>query len=170
MTHQPRLNRYYRQGVTAMAGLLLALLAPPCLLASPNSTITASGRVPPTASVDLPANPISEPPVLAGDGSEMSVAIQDPVQIYASVPSLVALSPLQLAAPQGVNPSEVGAEINLTANGSRLLGASTGGGGAISFPGGAIAARISARFYSTTPRPLPAGTYTAITVLSVVAD
>jgi len=91
-------------------------------------------------------NPISEPPVLSSDDSSMAVALRDPVQINANVPSQVALSPLQLAAPQGVNPGAVGADINLSANGSLLIGATTSGGATIQIPVGAIAASVSARF------------------------
>ena len=63
-----------------------------------------------------------------------------------------------------MNPGAVGAEINLSANGSLLIGAT------LQIPVGSIAASASARLYSTATQPLPAGTYTASTVISVLAD
>jgi len=164
------LNQLRRPVCSGFSGLLLALLFAPALQANPTATITASGTVPPTAAVVVPTNPISEPPVFSSNGSSMAVALRDPVQISANVPSQVALSPLQLAAPQGVNPGAVGAEINLSANGSLLIGATTSGGATLQIPVGSIAASASARLYSTATQPLPAGTYTASTVISVVAD
>ena len=149
---------------------MVALLFAPALLASPTATITASGTVPETASVEVPTNPISEPHVLSSDGSSMAVALRDPVQINANVPSRVALSPLQLVPPQGVNQGAVSADINLSANGSLLIGATTSGGATVLIPVESIATSVSARFYSTTTQPLPAGTYTASTVIRVVAD
>ena len=170
MKASPWLNQLCRHGVSSFGGLLLALLIAPALQASPAATITASGTVPETAEVVVPTNPISEPPVLSSNGSVMAVALRDPVQINANVPSRVALSPLQLVPPQGVNPGAVGAEINLSANGSLLIGATTSGGATLQIPVGSIAASVSARFYSTTTQPLPAGTYTASTVISVLAN
>jgi len=170
MTAPSWLNQLCPLGASGFGGLLLALLFAPALQAIPTATITASGTVPETASVEVPTNPISEPPVLSSNGSVMAVALRDPVQINANVPSRVALSPLELVPPQGVNPGTVGAEIKLSANGSLLIGATTGGGATVQIPVGAIAASVSARFYSTTTQPLPAGTYTASTVISVVAD
>ena len=41
---------------------------------------------------------------------------------------------------------------------------------ALNFNGCFVAASVNARFYSTTAKLLPAGTYTATTVISVVAD
>ena len=170
MTASPWLNQLCRHGASGFGGLLLALLIAPALQASPTATITASGTVPETAAVQVPTNPISEPPVLTSYGSVMAVALRDPVQITANVPSQLALSRLQLAAPQGVNPTAVGAEIKLSANGSFLIGATTNEGGNSPFNSGIVAASVSARFYSTTTQPLPAGTYTASTVISVLAD
>jgi hypothetical protein len=51
-----------------------------------------------------------------------------------------------------------------------LIGATTNGGAALQIPVGSIAASMSARAYSTTTQPLPAGTHTTSTVISVVAD
>ena len=81
------------------------------------------------------------------------VALRDPVQIIANVPSRVALSPLQLVPPQGVNPGVVGADINLSANGSLLIGATTSGRATVQIPVGSIAASVSALF--TAPQPNP---------------
>jgi hypothetical protein len=170
MKPSPWLNQLCRHGASGFGGVLLALLFAPALQANPTATITASGTVPETAAVVVPTNPISEPPVLTSNGSVMVVALRDPVQINANVTSRVALSPLQLVPPQGVNPGAVGAEINLSANGSLLIGATTSGGATLQIPVGSIAASVSARFYSTTTQPLPAGTYTASTVISVLAD
>ena len=166
----PWLNQLCRHCASGFGGLLLALLIAPGLQASPTATITASGTVPETAAVQVPTNPITQPPVLSSTGSVMTVALRDPVQINANVPSRVALSPLQLVPPQGVNPGTVGAEINLSANGSLLIGATTSSGATLQIPVGSIAASVSARFCSTTIQPLPAGTYTASTVISVLAD
>ena len=170
MAAKPWLNQLRRPVCSGFSGLLLGLLFAPALQASPSATITASGTVPETASVEVPTNPISLPPVLSSNGSAMTVALRDPVQINANVPSRVALSPLQLVPPQGVNPGAVGADINLSANGSLLIGATTSGGATVQIPVGSIATSVSARFYSTTTQPLPAGTYTATTVISVLAD
>jgi len=170
MTASPWLNKLCRHGANGFGGTVVALLFAPALQASPTATITASGTVPETASVVVPTNPISEPPVLTSNGSVMAVALRDPVQINANVTSRVALSPLQLVPPQGVSSGAVGAEINLSANGSLLIGATTSGGATVQIPVGSIATSVSARFYSTTTQPLPAGSYTASTVISVVAD
>ena len=132
---------------------MVALLFAPALQASPSATITASGMVPETASVEVPTNAISLPPVLPSNGSVMAVALRDPVQINANVPSRVALSPLQLVPPQGVNPGAVGADINLSANGSLLIGATTSGSATVQIPVGAIATSVSARFTASQPNP-----------------
>jgi hypothetical protein len=170
MAAEPWLNKPFRHGASGFFGTVVALLVAPALQASPTATITASGTVPETASVQVPTNPISQPPVFSSNGSVMAVALRDPVQINANVPSRVALSPLQLVPPQGVNPGAVGADINLSANGSLLIGATTSGGASVQIPLGSIATSVSARFYSTTTQPLPAGTYAASTVISVLAD
>ncbi|MFZ0407034.1 MAG: hypothetical protein WAM11_02855 [Cyanobium sp.] len=170
MAAYPWLNQLCRHGATGLSGVGLALLFAPALQASPSATITASGTVPETASVEVPSNAISLPPVLSSDGSAMTVALRDPVQINANVLSQVQLSPVQLVAPQGVTSGAVGADINLSANGSLLIGATTSGGATVQIPVGSIATSVSARFYSTTTQPLPAGTYTASTVISVLAD
>ena len=150
--------------------MLLALLVAPALQASPTATITASGTVPETATVEVRPNPSPDPPTLSDDGSLLTVANQQTVEITANVSSQLALSQLQLAAPQGVNPAAVGAEIKLSSNGSFLIGATTNAGGNAPINSGFVAASVSARFYSTTAQPLPAGTYTASTVISVLAD
>jgi hypothetical protein len=170
MAAKPWLNQLRRPVCSGFSGLLLALLFAPALQASPTATITASGTVPETAAVEVKPNPSPEPPALSDDGSLLTVANQQTVEITANVPSLLALSQLQLAAPQGVNPGAVGAEIKLTANGSFLIGATTNAGGNAQFNGGFVTTSVNARFYSTTAQPLAAGTYTASTVISVLAD
>jgi hypothetical protein len=170
MTIEPWLNKLCRHGASGCSATVVALLVAPALQASPNTTITASGTVPETAAVEVRPNPSPDPPTLSDDGSPLTVGNQQTVKITANVPSQLALNRLQLAAPQGVNPTAVGAEIKLSANGSLLIGATTSGGATVQIPVGAIATSVSARFYSTTTQPLPAGTYTASTVISVVAD
>ncbi|MEI6110604.1 MAG: hypothetical protein WCP63_02860 [Cyanobium sp. ELA712] len=136
MAASPWLNQLCRHGASSFGGLLLTLLIAPGLQASPTATITASGTVPETAAMQAQTNPISEPPVLTSNGSAMTVALRDPMQINANVTSRVALSPLQLVPPQGVNPGAVGAEINLSANGSLLICATTSGGATLQIPVG----------------------------------
>lgn len=170
MSASPWLNQLCQHGASSFGGLLLALLFAPALQASPSATITASGTVPDTVAVVVRPNQSLEPPTLSDDGSLLTVANQQTVEIAANVPSQLALSRLQLAAPQGVNPSAVGAEIMLSANGSFLIGATTNEVGNSPFNSGIVVASVSARFYSTTTQPLPAGTYTASTVISVLAD
>ena len=114
--------------------------------------------MPETAAVQVRPNPSPEPPTLSNDGSLLTVANQQTVEITANVPSQLALSRLQLAAPQRVNPTAVGAEIKLSANGSFLIGATTNAGGNAPINSGFVAASLSARFYSTKAQPLPAGT------------
>ena len=70
----------------------------------------------------------------------------------------------------GLSEASVGADITLIANGNPLVVASTSSSGNGSFDAGFLQASVRARFYSTTDTPLPAGTYTATTVLSVVAE
>ena len=93
------LNQLSRNGASGFGGFLLELLIAPGLQASPCVTITASGTVPETAAVEVPTNPISEPPVLSSNGSVMAVALRDPVQINANVPSRVSLEPAAAGAP-----------------------------------------------------------------------
>jgi len=164
------LNQICRIGVCGFSALALAVVIAPALQASPTATITASGTVPETAAVEVRPNPSPEPPALSEGGSLLTVANQQTVQIIANVPSQLALSRLQLDGPQGLNPGAVGAEIKLSANGSFLIGATTNAGGNAQFDAGFVAASVNASFYSTTAQPLMAGTYTASTVISVVAD
>lgn len=86
------------------------------------------------------------------------------------MPSQVELTPLQLATPNGVPASSVGAEITLQAYGGVLVGTNISTGGSRPFGVGQVAAMVNANFYSTTDQPLPAGTYTATTTLSMVAQ
>ena len=120
--------------------------------------------------MEVRPNPNPDPPTLSDDGSPLTVGNQQTVKITANVPSQLALNRLQLAAPQVVNPTAVGAEIKLSSNGSFLIGATTNGGGNSPYNSRIVAASVSARFYSNTTQPLPAGTYTASTVISVLAD
>jgi hypothetical protein len=162
MAAEPWTNKLFRHGASGFSGLLLALLIAPALQASPTATITAS--------VEVPTNPISEPPVLSNNGSVMAVALRDPVQINANVPSRVALSPLQLVPPPrgeiggGGRRDQPQRQWQLADRRHHQWRRNR------SNPGGSIATSVSARVYSTTTQPLPAGSYTASTVISVVAD
>jgi hypothetical protein len=150
---------------------LLAALLPQALQAGQSGLITASGTVVPTASVEVPVVQTSDPPVIASDGRSMTVANAEPVTLSATIPSLVALSQLQLTAPNGVPSSSVAASISLRrANGNVLVGASTSSGGSQPFGIGQVEANVNASFYSTSDQALPAGTYIATTTLSMVAD
>jgi hypothetical protein len=151
--------------------LLQAALLPQALAGGGIAAITASGTVEATASVELPTQQITNPPVIATDGSSMSVANAEPVTLSATVPSLVALSPLQLTSPSGVDSSSVAANITLRRpNGALLVGTSTSGGGSQPFGVGKVDASVNASFYSITDQPLPPGTYIATTTLSIVAE
>ncbi len=153
MAAEPWLNKLFRHGASGFSGTVVALLVAPDLQASPTATITASGTVPETAAVEVPTNPISEPPELTSNGSVMAVAIRDSGADQRQRAQPGALSPLQLVPPQGVNPGAVGADINLSANGSLLIGATTSGGATVPIPVGSIAASVSARFSASQPNP-----------------
>ena len=75
----------------------------------------------------------------------------------------------RLAAPQGVNSVDVGAELTLLENGSSLVGTSTTGGKAGNLSAGHHLATIQTRFFSLSTKPLPAGQYTVTTVLTVTS-
>lgn len=167
---QPHLGDAGRCAVPSGAGLLLALLAAATVQARPLQSISASGAVPASASVEVRDNPSQETPQLSRNGNLLTVAGQQTVQILATATSHLVLSPLQLTAPSGVSPGNVAAAIQLSSNGSPLVGATTAGGGSRRIPGGAFQASVNVRFYSTNGAPLPAGTYTATTLLSVVTE
>ena len=151
--------------------LLQAALLPQALAGGVIAAITASGTVVATASVEVPPQQISNPPVIATDGSSITVANAEPVTLSANVRSFVALSPVQLTSPSGVDLSSVAANINLRRlNGALLVETSTSGGASQPFGVGTEDASVNASFYSITDQPLPPGTYIATTTLSIVAE
>jgi hypothetical protein len=154
----------------AFAGLLLVLQAAATVQARPIQSISASGAVPASASAEVKTNPSPGAPKLSKGGSLLTVADQQTVQILATATSHLELSPLQITAPPGVNPADVVAAIQLSSNGSPLVEATNAGGGSTRIPGGAFSASVNARFYSANGAPLAPGTYTATTLLSVVAE
>jgi hypothetical protein len=113
------------RAIGLMAGALVLMPAP--LLAADATNVRATGTMPPTAVVDVPSQIVSDPPTLKADGTEMIVSSQTPVGLIANVPSQVALTSLELAAPQGVSSANVGAELSLMENGRALVGTSTTG-------------------------------------------
>lgn len=160
-------------GIPWIAATTLALLvlgSPEAVLAGQIGSIKASGVVPGAISLDVPPPQIVPPQEISSDGSSMAVVIPEPVTITANVPGLMELSQVQVDPPNGLSEASVGADITLIANGSPLVVASTSGSGSGSFDVGFVQASVRARFYSTMDTPLPAGTYTATTVLSVVAE
>lgn len=156
--------------LAAVNAALLMLGSPGAVLAGQSGSITATGTVPEVISVELPPPQISLPPEIASDGASMLVLLPEPVTLTANIPGRMELSQVQVDLPNGLSQSSVGADISLVANGSSLVVVSTNGSGRVSLPVGVFQANVSGRFYSTTNAPLPAGTYTATTVLSVVAD
>ena len=157
-------------GLLTTSLALQALGTPAALMAGPSSVITASGMMPETVEVVVPPLQSSTPLEIAPDGGSLTVANTEPVTIIANIPSRVQMSPLQINTPNDVSPSNVGADIQLLSNGTVLIGASTSYGGSQPFAIGQVQATVNARFYSTTNVPLAAGTYTATTVLSVIAE
>jgi hypothetical protein len=155
------------RAIGLMAGALVLMPAP--LLAADATNVRATGTMPPTAVVDVPSQIVSDPPTLKADGTEMIVSSQTPVGLIANVPSQVALTSLELAAPQGVSSANVGAELSLMENGRALVGTSTTGGKAGDLSAGHHLAHVQARFYSLSPQPLPAGQYSVTTVLTVTS-
>jgi hypothetical protein len=120
--------------------------------------------------VELQPVQSSNPLELASDGTSLMVANSEPVKISANVPGLMELSRVQLTPPSGVDLSRVGAAISLRANGKVLIRATTSSSGSNLLGIGVIEAMVNADFYSSTNQPLPAGTYTATTVISVMAE
>jgi len=150
--------------------VLLTLGTPAALMAGQSSLITASGTMPEVITVELPPVQSSNPLELASDGTSLMVANSEPVKISANVPGLMELSRVQLTPPSGVDLSRVGAAISLRANGKVLIRATTSSSGSNLLGIGVIEAMVNADFYSSTNQPLPAGTYTATTVISVMAE
>jgi len=150
-----------------MAGALVLIPAP--LLAADTPNIQAAGTMPPTAVVDVPSQIVNESPTFDANRTSMTVISQTPVGLITNGSSQVALSSLQLAAPQGVNSVDVGAELTLLENGSSLVGTSTTGGKAGNLSAGHHLATIQTRFFSLSTKPLPAGQYTVSTVLTVTS-
>ena len=149
---------------------LLVIGLPGAVLADQSAPITASGTVPGVVSVELPTLQTSTPPEIAGDGSFMVVEVSERITLTSTIPGRIELSRVQLEAPNGVNQSAVLADITLVANGSPLVAASTSDGGSSNLGTGLLQATVSAKFYSTTNQPLPAGTYKAISLLTVIAE
>lgn len=155
------------RGLQAFA---LAMVLVPALQASPRASLNAAGTMPQTASVELPVSLTSLPSVLDRDMKGMRVSVHQPLILRANVPSKVALSPLELEVPSGVDRATVGATVDLMSQDNVLVGASTDGGGISNLPRGAQRASVSARFYTTNNQTLPAGLYRASTLVSVYAD
>ena len=163
--------RLCRLAAANLALLVLAMLLPQGLQAVESSLIRASGTMDAGASVEVPTDQSSGTPQISRDGTFMKVANDEPVTLSSNVPSLVELSPLQLTVPSDVDPSSVAAIITLRRpNGELLVGTSTSGGDSEPFGVGQVEASVNVRFYSTTDQPLAAGTYTAATTLSIVAE
>jgi hypothetical protein len=160
-------------GIPWIAATTLALLvlgSPEALLAGQSGSIMASGVVLEDISLDVPPPQLVPPEEIASDGRSMAFVVPEPVTITANVPGLMELSQVQVDPPNGLSEASVWADITLIANGSPLVVASSNGSGSGSFDAGFLQASVRARFYSTTDTPLPAGAYTAITVLTVVAE
>jgi hypothetical protein len=162
------LTRAGAKGLKAMVVVVIGLVS--AVQASPSASLNAAGTVPLAATLELPANLTSLPPVVEDDFTAMKVSIQQPLLLSANVPSTVSLSTLEIEAPPGVDLATVGASFKLISQGTVLVDASTSGGSLKTLPLGAHEASVSARFYSTNQQTLPAGRYRASTLISVYAD